>query len=413
MSYAALYKREREIMNLILKVEQQGLMFDIKTAEVERRKLIVKVHRWERVLQALTNIKHNVNSPGQVIKILIDELKVPRHLLTVKGKLTTGVDALRSACLRLPSNSLAVEYMKVLLDYRSSMKIIGTYLSPLIQRAEFTDGLIYCSINPTDTMTGRMASRDPNLQNVPEPIQRKSGKSNPVRRCFIPKLGYTNYYFDYSQIELAVFGILADEERIVQPYMDGEDIHGYMASFIYGEGYSKQERDRTKNLNYGQIYGLGLRTMCLMYGMTEAEGRRAIAKYKSEFPSMDKYVNRLRSEIGRIGYVEDWFGKRYHVPYGQAYKAVSAVVSGTCASIFKIALLQVDSLLKQGEHIILPVHDEIQLERKSNQRNEKHFCESIIDAMIDVHEVLMFGLKLRVDVQKTTTNWSNKEKIKL
>lgn len=410
-----LYSREKEVFHIINEVEKRGLAFDIPKAKRQSKLLKAKMNKCLKKMFDLVG-EHNPESWQQVLKCLLAS-GVTKRMLTLKGKLTTDVNVLRRVLVQLPVvKKTPRKYIKNLLEYRSYTKTVGTYLDPLVRRAEQTGGVIYCSINPADTRTGRMASRDPNLQNIPTLNPRRgrtAGGLNPVRSCFIVREGYTNYYFDYSQMELVIFGLLAQEQRILDAYEDGVDLHGYMASFMYGKKYTKQQRDLTKDTTYGKIYGLGVRGMSLMYGMSEAEAKKALHQYDKEFPSIRDFQYQCKDELRTFGYVEDWFGRRYHVPVGRAYVAVSAIVSGTCASIFKIALIAVDKYLSNKySRIILPVHDEIQIERP-NDSWRNIFIQDITEKMTNINETLDRGLRLRVDVSKSTTNWAEKKKMEM
>jgi len=408
-----LYEREKQVLHIINKVEKRGLAFDIPKAKVKLRTLEAKMRGCEKRICSLVG-EHNLNSPIQVLTSLIAS-GVPRKMLILKGKLTTGADVLRRALHQLPAKKKTPKkYIENLLLYRSYAKTVGTYLKPLIERASLRDGIIYCSINPADSRTGRMASRDPNLQNIPEPVKRQTGQSNPVRSCFIVRPGYVNYYFDYSQFEMVIFGLYAQEELILDSYNRGEDIHGNMAAYIYGKKYNKQQRDLVKNLSYGKIYGLGVRTMALMYNMSEAEAKDYLKQYDREFPAIREFQYLCKEELQQYGYVIDWFGKRYHVPVPQAYKAVNCLVQGSCASIFKIALVNIDEVLdREDEHILLPVHDEFQIEgHPYSRQDERLFIDSVVGCMIGVPEVVDKDLTLKVDVSKSTTNWAEKERVK-
>lgn len=415
-SFAELYEQERKVFNIVKDVEKIGLPFNTKRAVAETTKLNIKMARCRKKMFDAT-VEHNPNSPKQVLDSLLLS-GVPRKMLTLKNKLTTGADVLKRCLVELPKDKArARTYIESLLDYRSYSKTVGTYLIPLTRRAEMNEGIVYCQINPADSRTGRMASRDPNLQNIPEPIKRQTGRANPVRSCFVVRPGYVNYYFDYSQFEMVIFGVYAQEPRILEPYEAGEDIHGNMASYMYGCDYNKQERDLTKNTSYGVIYGLGPKTMSLMYGIPFNEARRFRGQYLKEFPTIKRFLDSCRRELIDYGYVTDWFGKRYHVPVGQAYKAVNCLVQGVCASIFKAALILIHKLIADkfdGINILLPVHDEFQIEveqSKYTASTRNIFVECVIGCMTDIYQVTDRRLTLKVDVSKSATNWAEKKKI--
>jgi DNA polymerase-1 len=413
--YSALYAREKKVLHIINRIESRGLRWDILKAQQLTRLLNTKIKSCHKKMSALAG-EHNPNSPKQVLAILIN-LGLSRKQLTEKGSLTTGSAILRRAVSELPEKHRAKSCIESLLEYRSYSKTVGTYLIPLTKQALSRDGIIRCEINPVDTITGRMASRQPNLQNIPKST--KNERANPVRSCFICREGYINYYFDYSQMEMAIFGMYADEPRILSAYQNGEDLHTYTASQVYRlpeKKVSDGMRSNCKAVNFGIIYGEGQRALATNLGWNLIQTRSFLDDYYHTFPSIGRFQWQCNEELNEKGYVEDWFGKRYHVPVGQAYKAVNCLVQGTCASIFKQALIKVDSAhhLMYSDCILLPVHDEIQIEHSHNCTiPEEQWCAAIIDKMVQVDEVTSRGLTLRVDVAKSTTNWAEKEKIEL
>jgi len=214
-------------------------------------------------------------------------------------------------------------------------------------------------------------------------------------------------------MEMAVFGLWANEPSILDAYEKGEDIHGRMAAYLYGKDYTEFQRGVTKNINFGIIYGMGVRAMALMYGMKESEAKANRAKYFEEFPSISDFQEECKHYLYRDGYVKDWFGKRYHIPVNEAYKAVNAC----CAQIFKIALINISRYMTaeadgsfDETHLLLPVHDEFQIETRM-KGCERMFAEGIIGEMVNISELDNRGLKLRVDVSKSTTNWAEKKKL--
>ena len=203
---------------------------------------------------------------------------------------------------------------------------------------------------------------------------------------------------------------MAEDYDILGAYNEGKDVHQYMADQI-GWG---DKRDIVKNINFGVLYGTGIKHMAKTWRMSLAEAKETMRIYMQTFGSVKEFQEKCEWELKKQGYVEDFFGRRYHVPVNQAYKAVNALVQGGCAQAFKIGLLNVDRIysLKSDYNILLPIYDEIQLEaKKLNEVNEVVLCKTVIGAMTNIPQLLDRGLKLRVDVQKTVSNWSCKEKV--
>ena len=410
--FIEVYERERKVYYIISEVEKKGLAFD-----AEKAQRLAKQPRREMEKSCIRMFElageFNPNYAKGVIDTLI-LVGIPEKDLILKGKRTSSAKVLERAASRTKKKR-AKEFIKHLLNYRAHTKIVNTYLDPLSERAARNNGIIYTSINPSDTRTSRMASRNPNLLNIPVPTIRRTGHDNPVRECFIPRDGCHIYYFDVSQQEMVTFGLYAGEERILDVYAKGEDIHGTMASYIYGKDYTKLQRDLTKNINFGVVYGMGVRTMALMYGMEEYEAKQHLKTYFNEFPAIRTFQRQCESELEQWGYATDFFGRRYHVPVREAYKAVNCLVQGGCAQAYKIGFIGSYSFLsslKWSAYIILPVYDEIQIESKIISRtDEKYFCKHVVEQMVNIPQLQDRGLQLRVDVKKSTTNWAEKVKV--
>lgn len=414
-NFINVYQREKQIFLLINEIEKRGLRFDYKKARRKNRAIKKQLVSLESEMQSV-----NPNSPAQVLSHL-QSLGVKDKWLLKKGKITTEGKTLQKVLTKTKKKKIH-KFIETLLEYRALKKISGTYLEPLATKAEAHDGIIHCSINPSDTRTGRMASRSPNLLNIPEPKVRSTGRTNPVRECFVCRDGFANYYFDVSQIEMGIFGLLANDERIIKGYQEGEDLHEYMAKIIWPqyEDDPKFWRGVTKNINFGKIYGMGIRGMALLYEMKESEARKYSNIYEEEFASIREYQEECKERLILDGCIWDWFGKRYCLSPGEAYKAVNAIVQGSCAQIFKIGLLNTAYYLstlqdKFESNILLPVYDEIQLESRmwKYPKEEKIICKGIIELMTKIPQLLERNFRLRVDVKKSKTNWASKKEVKL
>jgi len=406
--YADIFDREMAVTHVVTKIEEAGMGFDTKRGRSELKKLLPKIKVKRRILDELS-------PPGFTLgpKKILEALKflgVKSKQLKAKGKETTEIDVLNQA-VRDGVPKRAERFIKVLLDYRAHNKIANTYLKPLTEQAERTGGTVYTTINPTDSRTGRPASRDPNLLNIPNQDVKQRGRQNKVRDCFVPRDGKAIYYFDVSQQEMAMFLSYASATDMLKAYLDGADLHQHMADLLG----RPEKRKIIKNQNFGVIYGLGIRAMAASQNLTIEQAKKEMKIYNEEFPFVQELQQRLEDELKFYGFVEDYFGRRYHVPVGQSYKAVNCIVQGGSAQAFKQGLLQVDELIEnkyEDAKIILPVYDELQIEKYIG-KDEKKFCRDIIKAMSEVDELMGVGLKFRIDVKKTVTNWAEKEKLEI
>lgn len=408
--YRGLYLRERRVVYVVMGIEETGMGFDAKRGREEIEKNGPKIVRQKRIVDKLGfESQEDFTLFHLKVRNALLWHGVTKKQLTEKGKLTTEADVLRR-CLSEGVPKKAERFIKSLMGYRALTKVTNTYLRPLTEMAERTGGIVYTTINPTNTRTGRPASTGPNLLNIPNPMTTKSRTENDVRGCFVPREGNVIYYFDVAQQEYAVLLLYCGEMDMLNAYIGGADIHQTMADKL------GRDRKRTKNCNFGVTYGLSVKGMAKLYGLTLEQAKDDMKLYRETFPFVQKFQDRCKRELYKKGYVEDFFGRRYHIAPSQSYKAVNALVQGGCAQAFKIGLLQVDGLLYEFPHageIILPVYDEIQIERHSQIRMdiEQDFCHQIISCMTDIPQLRDRGLELRVDVEKTTTNWAEKVKV--
>jgi len=413
--FLELYEREKKVFQIIGKVEERGLSYNAFKSRSKAKKVQVEIDDLKQQLCACAGYDFNPDAPAQVIKAL-RHLGINDKLLLLKGKITTRADILRNS-LKVIKKEKLTKFINLLLTRRGYAKVANTYLRPFAYRARLNNNIIYTSINPTDSRTGRMACKSPNLQNIPNPVSRKTGEQNIVRSCFTCRPGFHNYFFDYVQMEMAVFGLFANESRILEGYAAGEDIHGHMAAYLFGDDYTKDQRGIMKNINFGVIYGMGLKTMCLMYQMDYEKAKKLYRIYFKEFPTIRQFQEECRQRLIQDGYVQDMFGRRYSIPVGQAYKAVNALVQGSCAQIFKIGLIKVYKWLKHQtieSNILLPIHDELMIESREwkQPEEERLFTAGVKINMEMIEQMLDVGLQLRVSVAKTSTNWSEKKEIK-
>jgi len=298
-----LYEREMRVLHVILDVEKRGLHFDSEKA----RGLIGPME--ERVRECLAHMPIGVNpgSPAQVLEGLL-AAGARKQDLTLKGKLTTGVEVLRDLIKRRGDTPAAVLATDIL-EYRALTKTVNTYLKKFADMADRQSGLIYTTINPADTKTGRMASRNPNLMNIPSLHPRGSGveEENPTRSCFGPREGRYWYLSDYSQMELALFGWYTQDPFICQAYADGEDVHLAMAKQIYGDGCTPDQRKLSKNITFGVVYGMQEKKLIAYLGLPADEARDLLDFYHSRFPSIHRFQKEVEERLSLDGHVTDWF----------------------------------------------------------------------------------------------------------
>ncbi|MCP5006485.1 MAG: hypothetical protein GY941_21485 [Planctomycetes bacterium] len=408
IDFRKLYALEVSVIPVINKLERRGLAWDWKLAMRSDRKIRRKM---QHLLESETMADVNPNSPKQVKEHFINVLGMPEKLLMKKGKVTTGSKQVEAAVKHLENNDrwqhigietvkCVTEFSKCLADFRHLSKVSSTYLRPFSEMADHTDGIIYPSLNPFGAITGRMSGT---LQQMHKDKEGTTPEQKVVRQCVVCRNGYEMWYFDFSQMELYIFGAVANEQDVLDAYDDGEDVHQKMADLI------GLPRNQTKSITFGLLYGEGIKALADVLGLSMTRAKEVVDLYHETFPGIREFQSELECELQANGFVQDWFGRRYSLRSSEAYKAVNAYIQGCCASIFKTALVQTDGVLQQDEHILLVIHDEIVLERPVGKPGRAGFVERVADAMQDVSQLTDRGLQLRVDVEVARTNWADKK----
>lgn len=441
--YKELSVREHKVIHIVLDIELRGMPFARRRAKREIKKLDKKMPKLMKKLMRLAGVDFNPNSHLQLKKVLLKQLKVPRAQLLEKGgkgvKLTSNKETLERVANKAESTR-TVNFIETLFAVRSINKIVGTYLKPLLRRASFTNGIIYCNLNPTSTRTGRMASNGPNLQNIPRPGTGYDGRS-PVRACFICRPGYENYFLDYSQMEMWLFAIMAQEEFMLTQLKAGADIHSSTTVAVYeDEAYDKVNgelkpifldgqllevmldstlRHHCKQVNFAIIYGMQFRSLALFIKKSEVYAYDLRRTYLKTFPRVQAFMDECEVAIKKRGYVQDMFGKRYHISVRDAYKAVNALVQGGCAQVLKIALIKLAHYLEftapryrgMRAQMIILIHDEIVLEMPKGMpvRLKREILSHAKHMMENITQLLAIGIRLRVDIKKSVASWEDKK----
>jgi DNA polymerase I-like protein with 3'-5' exonuclease and polymerase domains len=303
----------------------------------------------------------------------------------------------------------------LILKYRELDKMISTYYDHFIEFAVDRivepngreTGVVHGKFNQSEAMTGRFSSSEPNLQNMPRLLG--------PRECFITRKSRWNWHFDYEQAEMRFFAHFSEDEDIIKA-IEG-DIHLTMASKIYNipiEKVTSEQRKRVKAINFGILYGAGAAKMAdtlTRRGIptSKAEAERIVAEYHRRFPSIRRLTNRLKTELIRHGFVENPFGRRYHIPTRFAYKALNYLCQGASADLMKQGMVKVWKWLRKHKltsRILLTVHDELCVEIPPSER---WIVPRIKTLMEDAHS---FKVPIGVDVEVAKRRWSHKEEYK-
>ncbi len=354
---------EEPLARILASMELSGVRIDPEVLRQMGRELTEKILRTEEGIFKLAGQAFNINSPKQLGTILFEKMGLPKGKKTKTGY-STDADTLEY---------LAADYEIAgrILEYRQYAKLKSTYVDGLLAIMEPKDQKIHTSFNQTITVTGRLSSTEPNLQNIP--VRLEEGRK--IRKAFVASPGCMLLSGDYSQIELRILAHLCGDENLRQAFIEGQDIHRKTAAEVFGlapEEVTPQLRRAAKAVNFGLIYGISDFGLAQDLGIGRQEAREYMERYFARYPKVKLYFDRLLAEAAGTGYVETLFHRRRYLPelkssnyhtrsFGQR-AAMNAPIQGTAADIMKLAMVKVYRLLQaagQDKTMILQVHDEL------------------------------------------------------
>jgi DNA polymerase I len=364
---------EMPLVQVLMEMEEIGIMVDRSFFENFARELQDRIHRIEIEIQEAAGTPFNLNSTQQLSRILFETLKLsPPNMgkKTSAGTYSTSADVLDNLRGQHP-------VIDQILEYRELSKIKSTYVDALPLQINPVTGRIHTSYNQTGSVTGRIASTDPNLQNIP--TRTETGRR--VREGFIAAPGNVLLSVDYSQIELRIVAHMANDEAMLAAFKAGLDIHAATAAAIFNISLGEVTRDQrrhAKAINFGLIYGMGAFGLSRSADLTLGEAENFIKEYFMEFPGVKKYLDGIRRQAAEIGYVETLLGRRRYFPglatqtnqnlkQREEREAINAPIQGTAADIIKLAMLPMTAKLKEAglsARMLLQVHDELVFECK-------------------------------------------------
>ncbi len=394
-----LEKMEMPLEFVLADMELNGVAVDTKKLNQLHDRVAERIKSVSKKIYTFAGKEFNISSPIQLRDILFETLQIPAEGIK-KGK--TGLSTSAEQLEKMRGLHPIVEEIE---SYRELSKLENTYISVLPTLMNKTTGRIHTSFNQAVTATGRLSSSEPNLQNIP--IRTALGRE--IRDAFIAEPGHLLISADYSQIELRIVASLAEDQKMMDIFARGEDIHAATAAAIHGvplEKVTKEMRRSAKEINFGVLYGMGVYGLSWRAAISRAEARTFIDTYFREFSGVKKYIDRTLAFTKKEGYCETLFGRRRYIPELNSSNfqlrsaaermAINHPVQGTAADLMKMAMIKVFEEIKKANasdiKMILQVHDELVLEAPEARANEwagrvKKYMEEIatLRVPIEVH----------------------------
>ncbi|GAC1330859.1 MAG: DNA polymerase I [Candidatus Dormibacteria bacterium] len=358
------YDVEVPLAPILAEVELAGVALDVEVLGQLSTELGARIEALESEVNELAGYAINVNSPLQLQKLLFEDLGLASGRRTTTGKVSTDSTVLESLREAHP-------VVPLVLEYRQLTKLKSTYIDALPALVDPVDGRVHTSFNQTVAATGRLSSSDPNLQNIP--IRTELGRR--IRRAFIPRAGNLLVSADYSQIELRVLAHLSQDAALVEAFNEGHDIHQVTASVVFNiplEEVTADQRRAAKVANFGVLYGLSASGLVRDLGMPLDEAKQFIAAYFGRFASVRTYLESIKADAYRTGYVETIMGRRRYLQDLRAANpmlrsaaermAINMPFQGSNADIMKVAMVAIRRRMREAglrSQMVLQVHDEL------------------------------------------------------
>ena len=404
---------EMPFISVLADMEMQGVKLDLEWLKTLSKELGSRLARQQKEIYSLAGKPFNVNSPQQLSGILFDTLQLPTQGLS---KTKSGYYSTRAAVLEdLRSEHPIVEHI---LAYRSLAKLQSTYVDALMELVNPQTGRVHTSYNQIGTVTGRLSSSNPNLQNIP--IRTEEGRR--VRRAFVAEEGCVLIGADYSQVELRVMAHVSEDPSLIRAFKRGEDVHATTAAAVFEVPLEQVDYDMrriAKAVNFGLIYGQQEYGLARQLGVSVEKAEEFIRRYFARFPQVRVYMQHVQKEAQERGYVETLLQRRRYFPELReesrtSYRrrqsalrmAINTPIQGTAADILKLATLRLHARLREEglqARMILQVHDELVLEAPEEEL-------AVVAALLQEEMSSAFELlvPLKVDVE-VGHNWDEME----
>ena len=402
---------EKPLIKILAKMEILGIKLDEKSLKKLSVKFDKKIKELEQQIFKLSKKEFNIGSTKQLGEIMYNELKIASLKKTKKGSFATSASVLEDLAFK------GHDFPKLILEWRQTSKLKNTYSDTLPEHINKKTNRIHTSFLLAATTTGRLASSDPNLQNIP--IKTEEGKD--IRKAFIAEKNKKLISADYNQIEMRILADLADVKELKKAFINNDDIHSLTASQVFGVDIKKvnpEMRRKAKAINFGIIYGISQYGLAKQIGVSNLEAEDFLNSYFLKFPEIKEYMSETIKFCRKSGYVSNIFGRKTHITgindknfnvrNFQERAAINAPIQGSASEIMRLAMIRLNEKINdeknQSFKMLLQIHDELIFEVDEKKLNQ---CSKIIkETMTSVKDSNMhsFSIPLLVDVN-SGENW--------
>lgn len=396
---------EMPLVPVLSRMERTGVLIDAQVLAVQSQEITQRLAEIEKETFELAGQEFNLSSPKQLQEILFDKLALPVIKKTPKGAPSTNEEVLEEL-----AHSHALP--RLILEHRGLAKLKSTYTDKLPLMVNGKTKRVHTSYHQAVTATGRLSSRDPNLQNIP--VRNEEGRR--IRQAFIARDGFKIVAADYSQIELRIMAHLSQDKGLLDAFAQGKDIHRATASEVFGiplDEVTSEQRRSAKAINFGLIYGMSAFGLSQQIGVERREAQRYMDLYFERYPGVLDYMERTRQQASAQGYVETLDGRRLYLPEinsknairrkASEREAINAPMQGTAADIIKKAMIVVDNWIcnecPDDVHMIMQVHDELVFEVRESYLDS---ANAMIHQLMETSMELAIALKVEVGIGN---NW--------
>ena len=402
---------EKPMVNLLSQMEIEGIKINSSFLKELSKKFDNKIKKLEKEIFSIAKREFNIGSPKQLGEILYNELKIATIKKTKKGGFATSAAVLEDLAFK------GHKLPRIVLDWRQLTKLKNTYTDALPEHLNAKTNRVHTSFLLAATTTGRLASSEPNLQNIP--IKTEDGKE--IRKAFIAERNHSLISADYNQIEMRILADIADVKELKKAFKNNEDVHSLIASQVFDvplNKIDKETRRRAKAINFGIIYGISQYGLAKQISVSNSEAAEFLKSYFKKFPEIKDYMNATINFCRKSGYVNNIFGRRcyitgindknYNVRNFQERAAINAPIQGSAADIMRLAMIKITSEFEKNPNyktkMLLQIHDELVFETPQDELEKivPIIKKNMLDASSSEHH--QFTIPLTVDIN-SGNNW--------